>query len=440
MIPFHNNQEEIMSGILLTKTSTFIIGPVATLLGYLMNGIFNVLDKLGIPNIGLSIIIFVIIIYLCMMPLTIKQQKFSKLQAKMSPELQAISKKYEGKKDNESIMAMNEEQKEVYKKYGVSPTGSCLQLLIQMPILLALYRVIYNIPAYVPAVKNVFTDLVNKLVAMDGASEFLQTFKNASYYSKQFESEAFTVGSEVMKNTFIDVLNKASTSEWMSIGEKFPSLSSTVQSTYDTINQYNNFLGLNIGNSPWYTMKESFGTGQYLLVIGALLVPVLAALSQFLSVKLMPQSNNNQSSGNETADSMMASMKMMNYTMPIMSAVLCFTLPAGMGIYWVAGSVVRCIQQIIINRHIDKIDFDELIKKNQEKASKKVKKEVDSSVVIKNANIRTKAVTSFDNGMSQKEKDTLIEEAKRKNAKAKPDSMAAKVNMVKDYNEKNSSK
>lgn len=430
-----------MSGILLTKTSTFIIGPVATLLGYLMNGIFNVLDKIGIPNIGLSIIIFVIIIYLCMMPLTIKQQKFSKLQAKMSPELQAIAKKYEGKKDNDSIMAMNEEQKEVYKKYGVSPTGSCVQLLIQMPILLALYRVIYNIPAYVPAVKNVFSNLVDKLVTMDGASEFLQTFQNASYYSKQFESEAFAAGGEVMRNTFIDVLNKASTAEWMSIGDKFTSLSSVVQSTYDTLNQYNNFLGLNIGNSPWYTMKEAFGTGQYLLVIGAILVPILAALSQFLNVKLMPQAaNNNQSSGNETADTMMASMKMMNYTMPIMSAVLCFTLPAGMGIYWVAGSVVRCIQQVIINKHIDKIDFDELIKKNQEKAAKKVKKEVDSSVLVKNANIRAKAATSYDNGMSQKEKDALIEEAKRKNMNAKPESMAAKVNMVKDYNEKNSSK
>lgn len=430
-----------MSGILLTKTSTFIIGPVATLLGYLMNGIFNVLDKIGIPNIGLSIIIFVIIIYLCMMPLTIKQQKFSKLQAKMSPELQAIAKKYEGKKDNDSIMAMNEEQKEVYKKYGVSPTGSCVQLLIQMPILLALYRVIYNIPAYVPAVKDVFSDLVDKLVTMDGASEFLQTFKNASYYSKQFESEAFAAGGEVMRNTFIDVLNKASTAEWMSIGDKFSFLSSVVQSTYDTLNQYNNFLGLNIGNSPWYTMKEAFGTGQYLLVIGAVLVPILAALSQFLNVKLMPQAaNNNQSSGNETADTMMASMKMMNYTMPIMSAVLCFTLPAGMGIYWVAGSVVRCIQQVVINKHIDKIDFDELIKKNQEKAAKKVKKEVDSSVLVKNANIRAKAATSYDNGMSQKEKDALIEEAKRKNMNAKPESMAAKVNMVKDYNEKNSSK
>ena len=196
-----------MSGILLTKTSTFIIGPVASLLGYLMSGIFTILEKIGIPNIGLSIIIFTLVIYLCLMPLTVKQQKFSKLQAKMAPELQAIQKKYEGKKDNDSIMAMNAEQKEVYAKYGVSPSGSCIQLLIQMPILFALYRVIYNIPAYVPAVKNVFNDLINQLVNLDGATEFLKTFQNANYFNKQFTSDSFVAGSEFMKNTFFDVEN-----------------------------------------------------------------------------------------------------------------------------------------------------------------------------------------------------------------------------------------
>ena len=124
-----------MSGMILTQSNTFILGPIAKLLGLIMNGIFNLLDMIGIPNIGLSIILFTIIIYLLMMPLTIKQQKFSKLQAKMSPELQAISAKYKGKKDNDSMMAMNQETQAVYAKYGVSQTGSCLQLLIQMPLI-----------------------------------------------------------------------------------------------------------------------------------------------------------------------------------------------------------------------------------------------------------------------------------------------------------------
>ena len=105
-----------MLGILLTQDDGMIIGPVAKLLGYIMEGIFFILDKIGIPNIGLAIILFTIVIYLLLMPLTIKQQKFSKLSAKMNPELQAIQAKYKNKKDNESMMRMNEETQAVYAK------------------------------------------------------------------------------------------------------------------------------------------------------------------------------------------------------------------------------------------------------------------------------------------------------------------------------------
>ena len=79
-----------MNAILLTQYGGSILGPIAKVLGWIMNGIFWVLDKIGIPNIGLAIIIFTIVIYLLLMPFTIKQQKFSKLSAKMNPELQAI--------------------------------------------------------------------------------------------------------------------------------------------------------------------------------------------------------------------------------------------------------------------------------------------------------------------------------------------------------------
>ena len=89
--------------MLLTKSNGMIIGPIASLLGMFMNGIFFVLNKIGIPNIGLAIIIMTILIYMAMLPLTVKQQKFSKLQRKMQPELNKINKKYEGRKDPESM-------------------------------------------------------------------------------------------------------------------------------------------------------------------------------------------------------------------------------------------------------------------------------------------------------------------------------------------------
>ena len=435
-----------MLNILLTKDSTFIIGPVSTLIGYLMNGIFYVLSKIGLPSIGLSIIIFTIIVYLCMMPLTIKQQKFSKLSAKMNPELQAIQKKYQGKKDNESMMAMNEETQMVYKKYGVSPSGSCVQLLIQLPIMWALYRVIYNMPAYVPSIKNTFLNVVDKLVNMEGATEFLQTFKNASLYSKQFNSDQFVAGSEYMKNTFIDVLNKASSAEWMSLKEKFPSLEDLITTTYDKLCHYNNFLGLNIANSPSDIISTGIKAGTYGIVIGAALIPILAALTQYINVKLMPQPDNKDKKGqNDQADAMMASMKTMNMMMPFMSAVFCFTLPSCLGIYWIAGAVVRTIQQIAINKHIDKIDFDELIKKNLEKAEADRRKKGVSQEILNNAaRMNTKTISSranVKNGLSNKEKEDAYKKAMETGrANVKPGSITAKANMVRDFNERNNSK
>ena len=428
-----------MYGILLTQDDGAILGPVSKLLGFLMEGIFNVLDLIGIPNIGLSIIIFTIAIYLLLMPLTIKQQKFSKLSAKMNPELQAIQAKYKNKKDNESMMAMNQETQAVYAKYGVSPSGSCVQLLIQMPILFSLYRVIYAMPAYVGKIKDSFYPLVEKLKDESGAVEFVKGLSNSTMYANQFTNEAFTSGNaEYVENTLIDCLNRASTAEWASLADKFPSLSNDINTTLTQLNEYNNFLGLNMANSPSFTMKDAFATGSYLLVVGALLIPVLSALTQWINTKLMPQASNNGNSGNETADTMAQSMKTMNVMMPIMSAFFCFTLPAGMGLYWIAGSVVRSIQQIVINKYFDRMDMDEMIKKNEEKYKEKMEKAgVMASGLNNYASMNTKSISSKAS-MTQSEKEEALKKANEYYSKnAKPGSIAAKANMVKEYNEKN---
>ena len=425
-----------MLGLLATQNTGAILGPVAKILGWIMNTIFNLMDSLfGVQNVGLSIILFTIVVYMCMLPLTYKQQKFSKMSAKMNPEIKAIQKKYAGKQDQASMMAMNDETKAVYAKYGVSPSGSCVQLLIQMPILFALYRVIYAMPAYVTKIKDAFFPLVNKLMAQEGSAEFIQSFKNSNMYSKQFKNELFTSGNvEYVQNTFIDCLNKASTSEWLSISEKYPELASDVTATLEHLDVYNSFLGLNIANSPSYIIGEAFKTGTYALIIGAIAIPVLSALTQWINTKLMPQPSSN-SGGNEATDSMAQSMKMMNTTMPLMSAFFCLTLPAGMGIYWIAGSVVRSIQQVVINKHIDKMDLDSMIAKNLEKNKGKLEKKKEQyAKLAEYANQNTKNVDRYKN---QAEKDAAYKAAMERNSKAKPGSIAAKANMVKDYNERN---
>ena len=443
-----------MNAILLTQYDGAILGPIAKLLGIILNAIFWLQDKVGIPNIGLSIILFTIVIYILLMPLTIKQQKFSKLNAKMNPEIQAIQAKYKNKKDNESMMAMNQETKAVYAKYGVSPSGSCVQLLIQMPILFALYRVLSNIPAYVNQVKDAFYPLVEKLAGTEGSAEFLsstENFKNAAIYSKQFNSEAFLAGDPVtVQNTFIDVLNKASTAEWAKLAEKFPSLAEEINTTAATMHEYNSFLGLNMGNTPSFMLQEAMAKGAWLMVIGALAIPVLSAATQWINTKLMPQPETNKKSAEENP--MMQSMKTMNTVMPLMSAFFCYTMPAGMGLYWVAGAVVRSIQQVAINKYIDKMDIDAQIKKNMEKYDVKMKKQaanvekINTYAAMNTKNVQNKAASTLAEKakpvMSQEEKDEAMKQATEyynKNA-VKPGSMAAKANMVKEYNERNNKK
>lgn len=432
-----------MPYVVLTQYSGKILGPIAKyILGPILNGIFIFLDWLpgkNSANVGVAIFLFTIVIYILLLPLTIKQQKYSKLQAKMQPEIQAIQNKYKNKKDQDSQMAMNQEIQAVYRNYGVSPSGSCVQLAIQMPILFALYRVIYAIPAYVPMIKNSFTGLVTQLITKEGASEFIQGFSSARMFSKQFENELFTSGNvEYVSNTFIDVLNRATNAEWLSIADKYPELSSVVDSTMTQINSFNNFLGLNVGYSPSETIKMAWANGSYLLIAGAILIPVLSAVTQWINTKLIPQQATN--SGDEKANQMAQSMKAMNTFMPIFSAVMCFTLPIGLGLYWIAGSVVRSIQQVAINKHIDKIDFDEVIKKNVEKKNARLKKAgIDPNKLSQNASLSTKAMRSVisDAAASNNSSDNNEVKSSTNNTNAKPGSIAAKANMVKQYNEKN---
>ena len=444
-----------MLDLVLTQNSTFIIGPVAKLLGFIMQGIFWVLDKIGIPNIGLSIIIFTIVIYLALLPLTIKQQKFSKMSAIMNPELTAIQNKYKGKTDQDSMMKMQDETKAVYAKYGVSPSGSCLQLLIQMPILFALYRVIYAIPAYVPQVKAAYTGLVSKLIYLEGSPEFMQTLSSAKYFSKQFTNKNFTFetaeGINYISNTFIDVLNRATATDWASLRSKFSILGSEITQTMTTLNGYNNFLGLNIAFSPWETLKMQWASDQknWWIMILAVMIPLLSAATQWVNLKLTPQANNNQNADDQN-NAMMSSMKMMNNMMPLMSAFFCFTLPIGMGLYWIAGAVIRSIQQIAINKYIDSMNLDDIIKKNSEKYAEKLKKKgvltegLNKKFNMTGANggtVKQAIEKSEEQKKADREKATeYLKKTEKKDKSSGSKSLADRANMVKNYSEKNTKK
>lgn len=419
--------------ILLTKSTTPVIGWVAEILGLLMNGIFYVINAIGIPNVALAIVLYTVIMYLLMTPLQIKQQKFSKMNAIMQPELQKIQKKYGGKKDEASMQKMNQETQAVYEKYGVSPMGSCVQLLIQMPVLLALYQVIYRIPGYI----SVIGDTIGKLVSESGFTEFFTKF------IADLGSNKLVLADDATKEAVIDVIYKLTPSQWEKLAEasQNEAFLGEVVNVQEQVSVWTNFFSLNIADSPWDIIKSAFASGTWGLVLAAAMIPLFAWLTQMLNYKLMPQASNNdnnKSSGNDI-------MKNMNTTMPIMSAFFCLTLPVGIGVYWIAGAVIRSVQQVVINRQINKVDINDLIQENLEKANKKrEKKGLPPQKIANQAKIDVRNL-EVDKEQKAKRAADAAEKAKAsteyyKSSDYKPGSLAAKANMVKQYDERNSKK
>ena len=438
-----------MSDILLTAYPGSILGPIAKLLGILMDWIYSGISNITggrVESVVLSIVIITIIIYMCLLPLTIKQQKFSKLSQKMQPEMQAIQAKYKNKKDQASMMAMQEETQLLYQKYGISPMGSCVQMLIQMPILFALYRVFYNIPAYLSGVKGSFTGLVDSIQQTSGYQDTLVSLMekynvvtSSGLNASNAASKLADASGDALSNYIIDILYKLPSKGWDALmdGKFFDGIQSAVEKTHDALLHFNYFLGLNISDTPWYIIKSNFTDKPdkwLLFVILALLIPVLSYLTQMINIKLMPQATN----GN---DQMASQMKMMNLMMPLMSLFFCFTVPVGLGIYWICSALVRGIQQFFVNRHIENLDLEAVMAKNEEKAKKKREKMgLSEDYIKKAAQIKTKSIDNKANVSVSAGTEEKLAKAAEYKANAKAGSLASKANMVKEFNERNSRK
>ena len=232
--------------MLLTQSTTPIIGWIATLLGYVMELIYKVLDSVGIQNIGLCIIIFTIFVRLLLLPMTFKQQKFTKINQIMQPEINKIQKKYRNRKDQASMVKQNEEIQAVYEKYGVSPTGGCLQLLVQFPVFLALYQVIRKIPAYIPQVKETYMTAVT---ALSGQAGYINKINSISEGLKS--SYVTELAKDATPDQIIDVLNYFTADAWDKLAAAFPPISGTIESVAHEITSINDFLfGINVAQTP----------------------------------------------------------------------------------------------------------------------------------------------------------------------------------------------
>ena len=409
-----------------------IIEPIASLLGKVLDVLFVGINAIGLGNISIAIILFTLLVKLLMLPLTAKQSKMMKLNSIIGPEVRAIQNKYKDKKgDQNAMLKMQEETKAVYAKYGTSQMGGCVQMLIQFPILLALYRVFQRIPMYVTSLKALFINILG-----DGGNGIMSAADYSDFMSNTFNTGTLAKIDWSNVNDAVVAMNSFTTEQWNLLKEHFTSYASVIADNQTKITEMNTFLGINVSQVPTLALNI------------AILIPILSGVTQYISVRVSQGKSNQDDSDNPAA----ASMKMMNIFMPIMSAFIAFSVPAGLGLYWIATAVIQTIIQICINRYYDKLGVDEIVRRNVEQRNKKrAKKGLPPEKIAKNATTSTKKI---DSETKSQERIDKLQQKKEQNDKkvkeileatnyyksAKPGSLAEKAGMVAKYNEKNSKK
>ena len=411
-----------------------ILGPFAWVFGKILDIMYNILaDGNGIANLGVCIILFTVVVKLILLPMNINTSKTSKINSIIQPEIRKIQNKYKDRKDQASMAKQQEEMQAVYDKYGTSMTGGCLPALIQFPIIMGLYRVVQNIPAYVGKIKDVYTPIAQAIIDKhgNGTQQYLidyvekEEISTVSYAMNNFE-KLDTVGVD----NIIDVLSNMGISDLTSLITDL-GMKDALIANVDKINDIYSFaLGINISEAPGYRLTW------------ALLIPITSVIFNFLSIKVSMAKTGE--SGNATADSMMKSMMI---TMPLMSLFIGISMLAGIGIYWAVGAFISVLIQLGMNIYYDHVDMDKLIEKQIAKAEKKKAKRGDKKSFMqrmmdaseeaqreleKQEAMRKNAATNLKNYVPSEKSQQIADNKPAK--KYKEGSIGAKANIMMNYN------
>ena len=262
-------------------------------MGYLLKFAYSLTN-----NYLISILLFSLVMEIILSPIQIKQQKNQIAQAKLQPKVRAITKKYDGRKDNASMQKKQQEIMDLYQAEKFNPYGGCLPMLIQLPVIFALYHVITNPLKYIC---NVGSETIKALASK------LEVVSQIDII-KQIRAGG---GIEAFKG-------------------EFPELDGV------TLPNFIN-LGIDLSESPSF---DDFGL--------LWLIPLLVFVASYLSTKIMklftyqpPESADMQNS---------ASMKFMNISMPLLSAWICFSVPAAIGCYWIFRNIISVAERFIISK------------------------------------------------------------------------------------------
>ena len=311
-------------------------------LGFIIRMIYGL-----VQNYGLSILLFTVVVKLLLMPLQVKSQKAMKKQQKIQPIVAELQKKYAN--DQQKLQA---EMMKVYKENGVSMTGGCLPLLIQFPILIGLYRVIQRPITYIRGVD--FSD-----------ATVLERVKTVI---------------EQMKEKFPDIIGRLASLSPEQMQKTYQIQLSTWADKLGLAGEYGwhinfNFLGLDLSGVPSAAlsaiMRGDFSDIGTVLLI---LIPIFAVLSTWYSMHQSQKLTQNPEVKQRDDDPSQSMGKTMNMMMPVMTGFFTFSLPSGIGIYWIISSIMQIIQHYVLDKYLDEKEDDFVVKipdKNRKNGKKR---------------------------------------------------------------------
>ncbi|MBR5152633.1 MAG: YidC/Oxa1 family membrane protein insertase [Clostridia bacterium] len=298
---------------------------------------------------GLAIILFTVLIKLILLPLTVKQQRSMMMMQKLQPLLNEIQQKYANDKEKQSMETMK-----VYQKYHVNPMSGCLPLLIQLPILLSLYWVVKRPITYLMGVpEDEFWRIINALKEWsesnpDAIANLLSAVRVDSLDKLAESGYKMFKEMEIPIARFLETNGAIMQNHWITGSGN----------TYEVINF--GFLGMDLSQTPSLGALTGFlfGSAQGLAFDTMLLwlIPILSGVSSYASMKIsqsmQPQQAPQKNANGEEAPN---PMKSMNLFMPFISAWFAFSLPAAVGLYWVASNLLQMVQQVVLNKviHVD---------------------------------------------------------------------------------------
>ena len=312
---------------LIEKDPGIIVGPISKLLGIIINFVFKFVYSLATDHaLGITIILFTIIVRFLLLPLNYKQQKSMYMMQKIQPEIKKIQDKYKGNKDPEVAKKMQIEISTLYRKYNYNPFSGCLPLFIQLPIFISLYFIMKNSYLFVSTINSLYTEIANQILSTPNYDEVIRPI------AIPLVPRGMVIDFSQLPD-MLKLVNKFSASDWEAIQSGLPSLN--ISGLLAQKSNIDYFLGINLTE----TVGISFPKVLFALLSGA---------TTFLSSWIISRKSKS------TDPAIQTQQKVMSIVMPIMMTFFTISIPVGVALYWIVGNLVQIVQQIILGKYCEK--------------------------------------------------------------------------------------